>query len=256
MAAFHLSKWYLDCVDERGDVTIVYTGMARWGAFRLNYSGLLESAGDHVTTRQSLRAAAQPNLIGDSLAWRSDAMDVGGEWKADAAALRARVFASDAGSIEWHCIMPRAHARAGATEGLGYAECLTMTVAPWKLPLRTLRWGRFGSASDWVVWIDWRGNDSRTFVYRNGRETEVVSLTDERLDFADGSHLAMDRSLVIRDGPLGTSALSAIPGIRDSVPARLLRVYECKWRSRARFERPGRRPVDGWAIHEKVEWPE
>jgi len=33
-----------------------------------------------------------------------------------------------------------------------------------------------------------------------------------------------------------------------------LEIDECKWRSRGRFACPGALPVEGWAIHEKVEW--
>ncbi len=68
-----------------------------------------------------------------------------------------QVFASDAGTVEWHCLMPRARVRIGKRSGLRYAEHLNITVAPWKLPIRTLRWGRFATPSDWIVWIDWQG---------------------------------------------------------------------------------------------------
>jgi hypothetical protein len=242
MAGFDLSKWYLDCVDEAGDVAVLYTGAARWGAFRLHYSSVLESRGNSLGTRYTLRSA-DPDVAGDSLVWRSAALGVEGEWHADARALRATVFAGDGGSVEWHCLMPRARARVGRLAGLGYAEHLAMTVAPWKLPLDTLRWGRFTSPEDWLVWIDWRGDFATTLVYRNGKESRTTAIEDSRIEFADGSSLVMDRSLAIREGRLGSTALSAIPGIRGSVPGR------------ARFEQPGVPAVEGWAIHEAVEWP-
>jgi hypothetical protein len=253
---FRLSKWYLDCVTDTGEASILYTGTARWGAFHLNYSSVLESVGNAVSARHSFGAADEPSVAGRSLLWRSDALQVEGEWQSDSTELRSTVFSSAAGSVEWHCMMPRARARIGRREGLGYAERLVMTVAPWKIPLRTLRWGRFTSASEWVVWIDWRGEYSRTLVYRNGAEVRTFSLEDAKIEFEDRSQLLMDRSLALREGPLGSTALSAIPGVRDSVPGRLLQVTECKWRSRARLERCGGETVEGWAIHERVEWPE
>jgi hypothetical protein len=139
--------------------------------------------------------------------------------------------------------------------GLGYAEHLTMTVPPWKLPIQTLRWGRFTSASDWIVWIDWQGEFSRRIVYRNGKNAAPSVLEDDRIEFDDGYRLRMDRSLTIREGALGTTALSAVPGIRKTFPARLLEIDECKWRSRGRLEKPGSPAVEGWAIHEIVTWP-
>jgi hypothetical protein len=254
--AFKLSKWYLDCVSDSGEASILYTGTAGWGTFHLNYSSLLETAGDAVITRQSFQAGGEPTVAGKSLLWRSDALQVDGEWKSDSTELRSTVFSSTEGSIEWHCLMPRARARIGRREGLGYAEHLAMTVAPWKIPLRTLRWGRFTSDSEWVVWIDWRGEYSQTLAYRNGGEVRISSLEDARIEFEDLSQLLMDRSLVIRDGPLRSTVLSAIPGVRDCLPVRILQVTECKWRSRARLQRCDGGTVEGWAIHERVEWPE
>ena len=131
-----------------------------------------------------------------------------------------------------------------------------MTVAPWNLPLRRLRWGRFTSASDWVVWIDWAGDFTRRLVYKNGIEVQAATAGDERIEFEDGSRLTMDRSLTLRNGALGATALCGIPGLRDTMPGRLLRIEECKWRSRACLEPIGRPQVEGWAIHERVEWPE
>lgn len=255
MAAFRLSKWYLDCVSDSGEATILYAGAVRWGSFSLNYSSVLESAAGAVTTRRSLRAAEEPTVAGSSLHWRSESLHVEGVWSADSTPLRAVVFSSGAGIVEWHCLMPRARARIGAHQGLGYAEHLTMTVTPWNLPLRTLRWGRFLSESEWAVWIDWRGEFTRTLVYRNGREAATSLIDDARIAFDDGWRLILDRSLVIRDGPLGSTALSGIPGIRTLAAGRLLRATESKWRSRARLEREGKPPVEGWAIHEVVQWP-
>jgi hypothetical protein len=130
-----------------------------------------------------------------------------------------------------------------------------MTIAPWNLPIRTLRWGRFATASDWIVWIDWLGDLTRRIVYRNGQIVPTSLLEDGRIEFRDGARLTMDRSLILREGLLGATALS-VPGVRNTFPARLLAVNECKWRSCARFASPGMAPVEGWAIHEKVTWPE
>jgi hypothetical protein len=255
MASFELSKWYLDCVTGGGDASIAYTGMVNWGPIRLHYSSLLESTGEFVKAKHSLRPQSEPKIDRSSLRWRSGALKIDGEWQADSSEIRETIFASPAGSIEWHCLMPRAQARIQNRAGLGYAEHLNITVAPWKLPLRTLRWGRFATPSDWIVWIDWLGGFTRRIVYRNGEIAPTSLLEDGQIEFRDGARLMMDLSLVLRDGPLGTTALSVIPGVRNTFPARLLEVNECKWRSRGRLERPGVPTVEGWAIHERVDWP-
>jgi hypothetical protein len=256
MAAFKLSKWYLDCVTDSGDTAIAYAGLVRWGPVHLSYSSLLESTGDRLRNRHTLRPRAEPAVGRGSIRWAMDALKVSGEWQADSVELREKIFSSDAGSVDWHCLLPRARARMNAKRGLGYAEHLTMTVAPWNLPIRTLRWGRFASPSDWVVWIDWQGDFSRRIAYCNGISVPISRLDDGRIDFEDGTRLTMDCSLVLRQGQLGATALSVIPGVRDTFPGRLLQVNETKWRSRAQFETPGRPAVESWAIHEIVSWPE
>ena len=255
MRAFELSKWYLDCVTESGDASIAYTGMVHWGPIRVHYSSLLDSTAGCIRTKHSLRPQAEPNIGHNSLRWRCDALNIDGEWQTDSPEVRDTIFTSEGTSVEWHCIMPQAKARIDSRSGLGYAEHLRMTIAPWKLPIRTLRWGRFATASDWIVWIDWLGEFTRRIVYRNGQRTPASLLDDDQIEFNDGARLMMDRSLVLRQGPLGVTALSAIPGVRDTFPARLLQVNECKWRSRGRFECPRASPVEAWVIHERVDWP-
>jgi hypothetical protein len=255
MAAFQLSKWYLDSVTESGNASIAYVGALRWGPLHLRYASLLRSAGHEVTQRNSLRQPRLPAVTGELVSWSAEPLDFAGTWHTDSTELRETVFANEEGSVEWHCLVPCGRSDAAGDAGLGYVEHLTMTVAPWRIPIRELRWGRFCSASDWAVWIDWQGEYSRRIVYRNGEAAPAARIEDSEVLFDDGARLAMDRSLSLRNGALGTTALSSIPGVSRIFPARLLQVTECKWRSRARLERPGRPAVEGWAIHEVVRWP-
>jgi len=254
MAGFHLSKWYLDYVTDQGDVEIAYTGKVHWGPARLHYSSVLEAVDGRVRERHSLRPQRPPELKNSMVMWPSKALHIDSRWEATAPPVRETIFRSTKGSIEWNCLMPLARAIARERSGLGYVEHLEMTIPPWELPIRTLRWGRFTSASDYVIWIDWQGESSRRIVYVNGEIIPCATIEDDRLEAEDGIRLLMDRSLVLRDGPLGTTALSAVPGIRRMFPARLLQTNECKWRSRSRLERKGKNPVEGWAIHEIVSW--
>lgn len=255
MADFKLSKWYLDCVTDSGDVSIAYVGRVDWGMPRLHYSSLLESTANRIVARHSVREQNEPEIKNASISWRTKAFHTDAIWYADSVALRDTIFSCEHGSVEWHCLMPRARTRFRDRSGLGYVEHLTTTMPPWKLPIENLRWGRFTSASDWVVWIDWQGEFSRRIVYLNGELVPTAVLEDGHIKFDEGGLLMMDRSLVIRDGSLGTTLFSVIPGIRKTFPARLLQVNECKWRSRARLERPSGSTVEGWAIHERVCWP-
>lgn len=258
---FSLSKWYLDCVTDAGDTSIAYTGEVVWGKIRLHYTNLLESADEtRVSERHSLRKQRQPEIKDGVLSWQADTIGTRGEWKLESGGrseteIRETILRSELGSIEWHCLAPKATTQLGKRSGFGYAEHLTMNIPPWKLLLKRLRWGRFIGDSHWVVWIDWQGEYSRRIVYADGAALNATVMEDDRMELSNGARLSMDRSFVLRDGPLGTTALSRIPGIQKMFPARLLQTQECKWRSRACLQLPGRLPVEGWAIHERVEWP-
>lgn len=255
MAAFHLSKWYLDCVTDCGNTSIVYVGDLRWGPVHLHYSSLLRTIAKEVTQQNSLRQSNLPVLTDQQISWDSTRFDFSAVWRACSTEVRETVFANQEGSVEWRCLMPRARTCLRTDSGFGYVEHLTMTIPPWKIPIQHLRWGRFCSASDWAVWIEWQGEFSTRILYLNGSVVPATTLDDAQIAFADGSVLTLDRSLTLRNGPLGTTALSSIPAISKTFPARLLHVHECKWRSRARLQCLGRAPVPGWAIHELVSWP-
>jgi hypothetical protein len=254
MPAFTLSKWYLDYITDLGEAVIIYTGSVHWGLVRLHYSSILEASDCRITERHSLRPHDQPEASDSVISWRSQELNFHGTWNAASVAVREKIYDSGDGSIDWHCRMPLARVASREATGWGYAEHLTMTIPPWKLPLRSLRWGRFTSASDSVTWIDWQGDFSRRLVFQNGHAVACLKIEDDRLDLDDDTHLLLDRSLILRDGPLGTKALSGIPGVGKMFPARLLEMSESKWRSKACLERKGRPAVEGWAIHEKVGW--
>lgn len=252
---FTLSKWYLDCLTNTGDVSIAYTGGVAWGKIRLHYSSLLESTGSRVTEKHSLRENSQPQIRNGQLHWNSNTLEASGEWNLDSPrwngnCLAQTIFRSRQGSIEWHCVAPNAAARLGSHCGVGYAEHLAMNIPPWKLPIQTLRWGRFTSDSHCLVWIDWQGESAKRLLFADGETLHAPIVEDASIKLANGARLTLDRSLVLRHGPL-----SRIPGMERAFPVRLLLIRECKWRSRGRLEWPGEPAMEGWAIHERVEWP-
>ena len=83
--------------------------------------------------------------------------------------------------VDWHCVLPRGPVSAGAFNGLGYAEHLRLTIPPWRLPIRTLRWGRFLSPRNSLVWIDWQGGFTSRTLFLNGRPAVAVALDDEAI---------------------------------------------------------------------------
>src|ERR1700682_94788 len=233
---FSLSKWYLDCVSDRGEVFIAYVASLRWQGLLLNYSSTLHRQCDgQMETDTSLRKSPAPQIAGSSIEWNSLPLNVSGTWTALARPIQRVLLESEAGSIEWNCLQPNAKAeiRIGhgrRMAGLGYVEHLTMSVPAWQLPIKELRWGRFLSNNNALVWIDWDGATRLNLVFHNGVQVKDVRITDHGLEAGEMA-LVLQEMQVVREGPLIKTALSIIPGIRKLFPFRMLRTYECKWLS-------------------------
>lgn len=215
----------------------------------MRYASVLECRDGLVRAASSLGRCAPPAISGDTVEWGSRALGARGTWKALAAPLEATVLAGEAGEIRWECVQPRSAASVAiggaAWCGLGYVEHLRMTLMPWQLPIDELRWGRFLSETETLVWIDMRGATNRQIVFHNG-----VAVAAERI-----SDLHFEDTRVLRQGRLGETVFAAIPKLARLAPGRILEVDETKWLSRATLSRPGAPASRGWAIHEVVRWP-
>ncbi|HUA62414.1 MAG TPA: hypothetical protein VML19_26900 [Verrucomicrobiae bacterium] len=259
MPDFELTKWYADCVSERGDACILYSAELAFPPIR--YTSLLRlQDGRPAQNRFSLRKQASPEMRDGCIEWNSRRWKAEGQWSCSDSSIRETLFDSPDGSLEWECLAPRAGAylRTGdepEIRGWGYVERLRLSVAPWRLPIRELRWGRFINGFDALVWIDWRGPYNRQVVYHNGAAVPARSIGDTGIELSDGAVLRFEASTPLREGRLGATALAVIPHVDRLFPASILNVRERKWLSRAVLRRAGCADSTGMAIHEVVEWP-
>lgn len=252
-----VTKWYVDCVGDDGDVAIVYWLRLGWRSLALTFvssllfrdSGLPVAGGRSLVTRSRLARTGAPRVDGDALSWRMNEIEVEMQRRAPA------VSASFLGDVvRWRCELPSADAlvRVGdfTVRGRGYAEVLRIARAPWKLPIAELRWGRFTGEQSSAVWIDWRGSHPLTFVASDGRRAEAATVADDRVSF-DGSNVTMEARQVIRDAPL-RETLDEVPLLSRVLPTRFAAMQECKWRSRGTLRGEGAPADHGWCIHEVV----
>jgi len=252
---FSLVKWYLDVVTQEGDTAILYCAALRWRGLRTAMASLLTAESGRVLTQTSL---SRFRLDADEkqIAVECRALKAVGRWIADAKSVERCIYASAAGSVVWNCLQPRSRvaARIDGREmtGLGYAECLTLTLPPWKLPMQELRWGRFVSERDSLAWIDWQGEHAARLCILNEYECELRSVRESELAM-DGAALHMERSVTLREGRLGDTILPGAPALARLFPRSLFSVAEGKWLSHGRLERVGGGST-GYAIHEVVHW--
>jgi len=257
---FLLDKWYVDCVSEAGAALVGYWARMRWGLLTLPYAATLHSPADGAPReRYSIRRCDAPRVEAGELRWECERLDLRGRWTPGAPPVLRTLLDTPEGSIRWNCRFPRAGARvdlagAGSVSGLGYAEQLTLSIKPWKLPFDELRWGRFLSAQDAVTWIDWRGLESRQWVFHNGQELSGASITTESVKLPDDrGTIEMRDTAVLREGRLMSTALRAIPGASLWLPRAVRNMEETKWLSRGALATPTH-ASSGWVIHEVVRW--
>jgi len=261
MGGFELSKWYADCISEDGEAAIVYHAELRWRAVALHYRSLLtKRAGSAAKAVYSLRRGAAPEVKPDEIVWEARDWKAAGTWSQLGSSVGNVLFESEAGSLRWECVAPRAAASfetgsGSRMEGWGYVEHLRLTIAPWMLPIRRLHWGRFVNVTDALVWIDWSGSYNKRAVYLNSLEVTPAEIGEHTVVLEDGAVLTLDQGSVLREGVLESTALKVIPNLKRLFPDSILGVRECKWLSGAVLRRPGQTDSTGMAIHEVVEWP-
>jgi hypothetical protein len=257
---FRLTKWYMDCMEPGGRVAIAYWASLAWRSLGLTWSSVALYQPDSPVRRTSaLGRAAEPALEERRLTWRDPGIKVAVEARLLQTGPTITLLTLGRGSVEWTCAAPAADVtvRTGGevVRGPGYAERLVMTVAPWRLPIRELRWGRWIAAdmARSLVWIDWRGSAPVTWVLRDGVLCPGATVTDSEIRAgADVVSIAARQLLHSRrlDDVIG-----GIAPLRGLLPASLLAAEDSRWACHTPLRSVGGASLPGTAIAELVRFP-
>jgi len=257
---FTLDKWYLDLVTHEGIALIGYAAELRWHALHLRYAAVLEGhPGAPPRERATIRTLSPPELAGDRLAWRCEPLHLRGEWQAQAPAFETTLLDGPAGTITWSCLMPRAFASvesgSGRYEGLGYVERLRLTLPPWDLPFRALRWGRHLSVGHALVWIEWDGELTRRWAWLDGRLQPSARVAGDGVEgLENGVALRWQQGRDLSRRSVIETLRNAAPSAVGRLAGRLGAMDEHKRLSRSTLVADGTVLDEGWAIHEEVTW--
>jgi hypothetical protein len=250
-----MAKWYLDCVTGEGDAVIVYCAEMKWRGVHLHLCSVLSGIGGIFRTRTSIspcRVDAVDGQISADLA----KLGVTGTWESDSLPFERVVYEQGAGNVRWNCLQPRSFAQVRIGDrvlcGLGYAERLTLSIAPWKLPLKQLRWGRFVSPQDSLAWVDWQGSYSTRFAVHSSRECGLLSVSDAKVTVPNAT-LRIEPGIPLRSGRLVETFLPDVSALGRLFPHSLFNVAEHKSLSRAVLSTTDHSSA-GWVIHEVVHW--
>jgi hypothetical protein len=108
------------------------------------------------------------------------------------------------------------------------------------------------SADDSLTWIVWRGGEERRWAFHNGSELEGAKISETGVELpGDCGALELKEAVVLREGPLVSTALRSIPGASLWLPGGMKNAHETKWLARGSLTTQTR-SSEGWVIHEVV----
>jgi len=251
--SFALTKWYIDCLDREGRLTILYWASLEWRRFRLTWHSVSICApGEPVKTRSSVVACAPPVSSASSVTWNSARLKCEVELTRGVSGIAEQELAP---GVSWTCVAPAARATIRLDDtvvrGTGYAEVIRLTTPPWKVGIRELRWGRWISddATRSVVWIAWAGDADKRWAFLDGKAATSAALEERSISAGDAT-LALDAPTVLVDRGLAKT-IGKVPGLRAAVPRWLSGGHEQR-RTRAGILREGRAVFRGSAVDEVV----
>ena len=259
---FHLSKWFLDFIGEDGESMIFYSAKLKWHGFTVSYTSWLRYDGlTGVVVKSRFHHVQVPQINDNKITWKDEKFGVSGTWESLENMIQTRIFETEEGFLDWKCFQPASKVQLRITdkviEGRGYAELLTLTVPPWKIPMDELRWGRFASDKNNMVWIELREKEKQQWLWLNGKKIEHCIIEDDHISLPDYDRvLNLDRGVVLESekkiSSLVQKLIRYIPGINKLIPVNFLMADEFKWLSKCDFQGDNNTYSHGMSIHELV----
>lgn len=246
-----LEKWYGDWISPEGP-HVLYSASLSLGPFAMSFDGGYAPGG---TSRGRFRSgkAPLPILVDGTLRWPAD----DGVFVWESAAPRPMTLRSiNRGAVTWDVVVPSGRVTGPniAPGQIGYAERLALRVAPWRLGIETLRWGRFCGRSSSLAWVEWLGMDPVAISLLDGHPVRLREASLERV-IADGVELTIEITRPFVESALGEGLLRTMPWPSRIRPLAFLSGIERKYAGRGLLHRQGSAPEDGDVLLEEVHWP-
>lgn len=259
---FYIDKWFLDYTGNDGKAMIFYAARLIWHGLSASYTSWLNYdpiLGVKVKSR--FRNVYFPTKNENSITWGDKKFGISGRWESNAKPIQSRIHDSEEGYLDWFCFQPASKVQltinGKSLEGKGYAEQLIMTVPAWKIPMDELRWGRFVSDEDNMVWIELRKEERKKWLWVNLERERNCIIEDESVSVpAENLVLKLDKSVVLESEKKILSVVEKIiryiPGFNKLIPLQFIMADETKWLSNGQLKINGKTVSEGKAIHELV----
>jgi len=256
MPDFSLKKWYLDVADDWGDVYIGYCVSLKWGKVELNgLQHLWHSPETGVETQMEITKQSAPEYKGENqLVWQPKGIEA--IWESADRPIKETLLDITEGKIVWQCTQPKAHASINSSKlsfsGWGYTECIDITVPVWKLPFRTLYWGRCHTDNHYLVWIRWDGKTRQNLIWFDGKCSQDFVIEEEKIIGSDFL-LRLGENVPLRQGKIGSTIFQPFGNIVKILPKTILSMDESKWYNKGILE-ANSKAESATTIYEKVSW--
>jgi len=251
-----LKKWYLDIADDKGNVYIGYRASLKWGKFEINgFQHLRRTSAKGVVTQVGFTKDPAPKLENPGrIIWQSG--KVNASWDSRSEPINETLIDAGNGKITWQCFQPKALASIVSPDlsfhGLGYVECIDITIPVWELPFKTLYWGRCHTARHYLVWIRWDGKTKQSLVWFDGKRSEDLVINDGIISGNDFK-LKLGENITLRQGVIASTIFKAFSDIFKFLPKPALSANEHKWYNNGILE-TGSESEPAVTIYEKVIW--
>ncbi len=259
---FYINKWFLDFVGTYGEAMIFYAAKLTWRGLSASYTSWLNyNPTRGVKVKSRFRNVHFPQIKENVITWRDDKLGVSGTWERMVESIQSRIFDSTEGYLDWNCIQPASKVKLKIddkySEGTGYAEQLTLTVPAWKIPMDELRWGRFVSDKNNLVWIELMEKEKKKWLWINGTKENGCIIEDESISVPNKNMvLELDKSVVLESEKKILSVVEKlirrIPGFNKIIPLDFIMADETKWLSNSRLIVNSEIISEGKTIHELV----
>lgn len=259
---FYLNKWFLDFIGNNGETMIFYSAKLSWKGFSVHYASWIDHHPESgVKVKSHFLNVQVPEIKDKLITWHDDKFKISGSWETMDEALHERIFDSDDGYLDWNCFQPASlvqlKIKNKIIRGNGYVEQLILTTPPWHIPMNDLRWGRFHSLHDTMVWIELRKEKKQQWLWLNGEKIMNCSIEDNHISSVEKNFsLKLDRSVILESEKkifqVVQKLLSYLPGFNKLMPSKFLMADNRKWLSKGEFQKNGSLVTQGMAIHEWV----
>jgi len=256
-----VSHWYLDCVAPNGDFFVGTATSIRRSKLHFNLISISYGRGGNVVNKHAMTFAENsPRLTDSSLTWDCGPLDIRGSWVGNAAPTEKTLLSTAKADIHYQGVIPRSEATVGVggnfrLAGLGYGHRILVTSHGWSIPINEIRVGRYLSQKESLNWLDLTGANAGTWVWRNGKEHDLASVTDDLVALDDNITLGLAYKRPIREGQLGDTILASLPVLKYLVPSQMSACSEHLWRTKAVLLNGLEETDSGWAIHSVIRSP-